>query len=284
MTDTPSTFAGRTAIITGGASGIGAALAAELVRLGAHVVPADIDEDALGALGERLSVTGRRLDVRDREAVQSLVDDVVARHGRLDYFFNNAGVGIGGPTHDLTAEHWDHVLDVNLRGVINGVLAAYPQMVAQGHGHLVNTASAAALITSPFMLPYAASKHAVLGLSVGLRPEAALHGVKVSALCPGPVDTPILDRLPPEDLPPRPTVAVTPRSYLAAVRQRPVPADRFARAALDGVARDRPVIVAPAGTRFTLPLLRLAPRLTERYLRHLAVKIDAELVRPVEPT
>ena len=107
--------------------------------------------------------------------------------------FNNAGVALGGPTHELTAAHCDRVLDVNLRGVINGVLAAYPRMVGQGHGHIVNTASAAGLVAPPFVMAYAAGS-TVVGLSLALRPEAALHGVRVSVLCPGAVDTPILDR------------------------------------------------------------------------------------------
>ena len=106
---------------------------------------------------------------------------------------NNAGVAIGGLLEELDERHWSKALDVNLRGVINGVTAAYEVMRAQGSGHILNTASLAGLIPAPAMLPYTTTKHAVVGLSTALRAEAASQGVRVSVLCPGFVDTPLLD-------------------------------------------------------------------------------------------
>ena len=192
-------------MVTGGASGIGLALGRALVAAGAHVVLADIAGDDAHRRADELtataatgggggSATGRRLDVTDGDDVRRAVREVVARHGRLDLLVNNAGISLGGPTHELTAAHWDRIIDVNLRGVVNGVLAGYPQMVEQRHGQIVNTASGAGLVGLPFVAAYSATKHAVVGLSSALRPEAALHGVRVSALCPGAVETPILDR------------------------------------------------------------------------------------------
>jgi NAD(P)-dependent dehydrogenase (short-subunit alcohol dehydrogenase family) len=277
---------GRAAIVTGGASGIGLALGARLAASGARVVLADIDGGAAERRAEELSasssgaVLGRQLDVRDEGAFRSLVDEVVERHGRLDLLFNNAGIGFGGPTHELTAAHWDRVLDVNLRGVINGVLAAYPRMVEQGGGHIVNTASAAGLAPPPFLTVYATAKHAVVGLSVGLRSEAALHGVKVSVLCPGPVDTPILDRTPDPDLPPAGPATVTARQYLAVARQKPVPADDFARSALKGVERNRAVIVVPTSTKALWYLHRFAPGLVERLTASIARRVYRQLLAP----
>jgi NAD(P)-dependent dehydrogenase (short-subunit alcohol dehydrogenase family) len=280
-----SSFDGRSVVITGGASGIGAALGAELVRVGAHVTLADIDH-RVTATAHRAAAGGPgtaravHLDVRDAGTVQAVVEDVIERHSALDYLFNNAGIGLGGPTHELTVEHWDQVLDVNLRGVINGILAAYPRMVDQGRGHIVNTASAAGLVAPPFVVPYATSKHAVVGLSTGLRPEAAIYGVRVSVLCPAAVETPILDELPGADLPATASAPVAARTYLAAVRQRPIPADRFARAALRGVAADEAIIVVPRSAKALWMLHRASPRLVQRINRFLARRVQRDLIRP----
>jgi short-subunit dehydrogenase len=206
---------------------------------------------------------------------------VIERDGRLDMLLNNAGVALGGPTHELTSAHCDRVLDVNVRGVINGVLAAYPRMVEQRHGHIVNTASGAGLVAPPFVMVYAASKHAVVGLSLALRPEAALHGVRVSVLCPGAVDTPILDRWPDPDLPGTASKPITAREYLAVARQKPVPADDVARRALKAVTRNRAVIVMPASAKPLWYLHRLSPRLAQQVAHLVARKVNRELIRPL---
>jgi NAD(P)-dependent dehydrogenase (short-subunit alcohol dehydrogenase family) len=271
-------------IITGGASGIGLALGTRLVDLGGRVVLADIDGPGAKEAADRLnasrrtgSAVGRGLDVRDEAAVQSVVDETVARHGRLDMLFNNAGVVVGGRTHELTAAHWASVLDVNVRGVVNGVLAAYPVMVEQGRGHIVNTASGAGLVAPPFVTPYATTKHAVVGLSLALRPEAALHGVKVSVLCPGAVESPILDRKTSADLPATSSGSLTGREYLALAHQQPAPADDFARQALKAVERDRAIIVAPWSAKPLWYLHRVSPALTQRIGLVLARRVDREL-------
>jgi NAD(P)-dependent dehydrogenase (short-subunit alcohol dehydrogenase family) len=273
-------------VITGGASGNGRAMAAELVHSGAHVVIADIEGAEAGAealepsVADGGSVTGRVLDVTDADAFRSVVDEVISRFGRLDLLLNNAGISLGGPTHELTEAHWRRVIDVNLQGVVNGVLAAYPRMIEQRSGQIVNTASGAGLVAPPFVAAYAATKHAVVGLSTALRPEAALHGVKVNVLCPGAVETAILDRPPPADLPVGKSAPVTAREYLAVVRQRPVPADRFARLALRAIAADRGVIVVPRAARSLWYLHRLSPALTLRATGFLAKRVDRRLVRP----
>lgn len=248
---------------------------------------ADIDGEAAGRRADELNgstggdvVVGRQIDVGDEAAFRSLVDEIVERDGRLDMLFNNAGVSLGGPTHELTAAHWDRVIDVNLRGVINGVLAAYPKMVEQRRGHIVNTASAAGLVAPPFVTAYATAKHAVVGLSLALRPEAALHGVKVSVLCPGSVETPMLDRAPPPDLPATPSKPVTAREYLAIVRQKPAPVDHVARRALRGIERNRAVIVVPASAKPLWYLHRLSPRLTQRVTSMVARSVDRRLATP----
>lgn len=126
------------AIVTGGASGIGAALGRALVRQGTDVVLADIDEAGAAANAKLFADEGpgtavdAPLDVRDPEAVIDLVHDVHATHGHLDYIFNNAGISLGGEPEELTLAHWDRIIDVNLRGVLYGCQAAYPLMKQQG--------------------------------------------------------------------------------------------------------------------------------------------------------
>ncbi len=285
-------FRGRVAIITGGASGIGLAMGTELAAQGAHVVLADLDGERAERAAQNLvtgaaatgTVTAATLDVRDRAAVQALVDDVADRHGHLDFMFNNAGIVLGGRTQTLSGEHWDRVIDVNLKGVINGVVAAYPLMAAQGHGHIVNTASTAGLAPAAMVAAYSASKHAVVGLSGALRAEAATVGVRVSVVCPGAVDTPILDNVLPEDLPPLTAATMTGREYMATVGLKPIPAARFARAALRGVARNRGVIVAPASAKAVWYLQRFAPGLVEIVGRRTARRINRALEQRPPPS
>ncbi|MEV0967900.1 SDR family oxidoreductase [Microtetraspora glauca] len=250
----------RTAVITGGASGIGRAVARALVARGLHVTIADIRhaEKAAGDLG----CAHATLDVTDASAVRDLLGAVRDEHGRLDYVFNNAGIAIGGYADELTLDHWNAAIDVNLRGVVHGVHAAYPIMVRQGFGHIVNTASLAGLTPAPMMAPYTATKHAVVGLSLALRAEAAAKGVRVSVVCPGFVDTPLLDHANP-GLPP---TEVGDQARRAAVRAqgRLYPVDAMARDILRGVARDQAFIVAPASARFAWRLARLSPVLASR--------------------
>ena len=108
--------------------------------------------------------------------------------------FNNAGIVWGGDTELLTLDQWNAIIDVNIRGVVHGVAAAYPQMIRQGHGHIVNTASMAGLTAAGQITSYVMTKHAVVGLSLALRSEAAAHGVGVLVVCPSAVETPILDK------------------------------------------------------------------------------------------
>jgi NAD(P)-dependent dehydrogenase (short-subunit alcohol dehydrogenase family) len=285
-------FAGRIAVVTGGASGIGRALGTELFRLGAHVILADVDgSDAESVAQEQTaasstgtgSIVGAQLDVRDGAAFRAVIDETIDRHGRLDLLFNNAGISMGGQTHDMDLAHWDRIIDVNIRGVVNGVQAAYPRMLAQGQGHIVNTASGAGLAPAPLTVAYTTTKYAVVGLSTCLRPEAAAHGVRVSVLCPGPVDTPILDGGPPADLPPR-AEPMTGRAYLKKLGFSPMPVDQFAQPALRGVARNKAIIVVPQRAKALWYLQRISPALTEsvgRFMVRRVLKgIDSTLREP----
>jgi len=253
---------GATAIVTGAASGIGLNLSRALVRRGARVWMGDIDaagvEKQAAALGTQARAV--QLDVRDAAAVEALVAAVARETGRLDYMFNNAGIGIAGETQDFEAVHFDRTIDVNIRGVVYGALAAYKQMLAQGHGCIVNTASVAGLTPVPLFAAYAMSKHAVVGFSQSLRAEAALHGIRVNAICPAAIETPLLDGDGPADLPAakwRPDV----RGYLTALAGAPYPVERCVDQALRGVERDRALIVLPGQARAVAALQRFAPGL-----------------------
>jgi NAD(P)-dependent dehydrogenase (short-subunit alcohol dehydrogenase family) len=266
-------FAGKVAIVTGGGSGIGAALVRALTARGATVVIADIDEAGAKAVAESAravaelatagggTVSTAVLDVRDSAAVADQVNQTAAEHGALDLMFNNAGIAIGGLVEELTLDHWDRVLDVNVRGVVHGVHAAYPLMLRQGRGHIVNTASLAGLVPGPSLAPYAAAKHAVVGLSLSLRAEGAGRGVRVSAVCPGFVDTPLLGRVNP-GLPQTETGANA--AALARLLGKLYQADPLARDVLAGVERNRALIVAPRSARIAWRMARYAPGVTMR--------------------
>ncbi|QLL06320.1 SDR family oxidoreductase [Mycobacterium vicinigordonae] len=192
-----NSVSGKVALVTGGASGIGAALTAKLVDGGAEVWIADRQIEVAQELARSLDEAGTQahaieLDVRDYSSFESAVAEVVRRSGRIDYLFNNAGIGVGGEIDSYTLEDWNDVFDVNLRGVVHGIQAVYPIMIRQRSGHIVNTASMAGLLAAPGSASYTASKHAVVAISKVLRLEAERHGVRVSVLCPGAIRTPIL--------------------------------------------------------------------------------------------
>lgn len=261
MTDLRN-MTGQVAIVTGGGSGIGAALVRAMVARGATIVIADVDEPAAKALAAELTgVTAVTLDVRDAAAVADLVSQVAADHGKLDFIFNNAGIGVGGVAEELSLEHWDRVIDINLRGVIHGVHAAYPVMLRQRSGHIVNTASLAGLTPGPMLAPYAAAKHAVVGLTLSLRAESAGTGVHFSAICPGFVDTPLLGRVNP-DLPP--TGAAASAEDLAKLVGPLYHVDPLAQDVLRGLAKDKALIVAPRSARTIWRMTRYAPNFTMR--------------------
>lgn len=236
----------QVAIVTGGASGIGASLTSALLRRGARLVLVDMDAEGLAALSVPPEVERHTLDVRDHEGMRRLAVSVARRHGRIDYLFNNAWVGVGGEVQYLTVGHWDRAIDISIRGVVNGIAAVYPIMVRQRSGTIVNTASMAGLGPLPLLVPYNMTKHAIVGLTRGLRMEAEAYGVRVCALCPVGVETPMLDAANPADLPNyegiwRPDL----RRYFTRLVGRPMHPDRFAEQALRGVERNRGLIVVP---------------------------------------
>jgi NAD(P)-dependent dehydrogenase (short-subunit alcohol dehydrogenase family) len=235
-------FENRVAIVTGAASGIGRALCDELAGRGAVVVGVDIK--FAGAM---------HLDVRDSAAVEKLVDDTVRARGRLDFMFNNAGIGVSGEMRDLTLDDWRTVIDINLMGVIYGTKAAYSAMLEQRSGHIVNIASLAGLIFPPGLAPYDTAKAGVVALSAALRAEAKLYGVRVSAVCPGFIQTAIYEN----------AIGVKPdkQKLMDTIRLPIMPVANAVRAILRGVERNRGTIVFPGSARVLWRLMRMNPAL-----------------------
>jgi len=188
-------FKGKAVVVTGAASGIGREIALAFARRGARLVIADIDEARLLGVKDELESLGAEVyakvvDVSRAEEVGDFCHSVYQGMGRVDVLCNNAGVGIGGKFEDASLEDWEWIVGVNLWGVIYGCHYFYPRMIEQGGGgHIVNTASGAGLAPLPLMVPYCCTKYGVVGYTETLRAEAALHGIGVSAICPGIVAT-----------------------------------------------------------------------------------------------
>jgi NAD(P)-dependent dehydrogenase (short-subunit alcohol dehydrogenase family) len=254
--------AGKQALVTGAGSGIGAALTRALTAAGADVLCTDVDAEAAERTASEAPAPGKarstRLDVTDAASVQATVDDVVSRAGRLDLMFNNAGIVWGGDTELLDLDQWNAIIDVNIRGVVHGVAAAYPVMIHQGHGHIVNTASLAGLVPAARLTSYAMTKHAVVGMSLALRSEAAAHGVGVLVVCPGAVETPILDKGAVGDFEGRSFFLTGQRS------QTGYDPDRLARDVLRAIERNQAMIVVPKSAYAGWLFARLAPNLMQR--------------------
>ena len=258
-------FDGGSAVVTGGGSGIGRGLAEELAKRGCEVVLADRQIELAEEVASKICDSGGKasavnVDVTDFDAVERLVQETVELTGRLDYIFNNAGIAIGGNVSQYGIEDWNQIVDVNLRGVINGVQAAYPVMMAQGFGHIVNTASLAGLTPSPGHVAYAATKHAIVGLSNSLRAESAHMGIRVSVLCPGFVRTAILEGggkygkmlidIPPERH----------HQMLEMIEKfKPISPDVFAKRALNSIAKNKAIIVVPLWWKLLWWIYRLFP-------------------------
>lgn len=192
-------LAGKVAIVTGGASGIGRAVALALADAGANVALADLNEQAGQATVKALEATGREAffqatDVSDRHEAKALIEATVRRFGRLDVLVNNAGLQHVAPIQDFPEEKWDRLLGVLLTGAFLLSKYAFPHMIRQRFGRIINVASAHALVASPFKAAYVSAKHGLLGLTKVLALEGAPHNITAVAICPGYVRTPLVEQ------------------------------------------------------------------------------------------
>lgn len=246
-------FSHKVALVTGAASGIGRGLCEALTDEGAVVYAADVDEAGLEAVTGSSTAHAIALDVTKPEDFDRALSQIVESHGRIDFVFNNAGIGVVGDFRDIEPADLERIIDVNLWGVVHGTRAAYERMVAQGHGHIVNTASPAGMMPVPMQTPYAMTKHAVVGLSRSLRIEAAVYGVKVSVVLPGLVRTDFFDAA---------SVAGAYRykEAMDGLPLTPISPRRAGEDILRGVRTNRELIAFPTSNRIVLWLVRHVPR------------------------
>ena len=246
-------FAGKVAVITGAASGIGRAIAGQCVALGVKTVLADVEQQALQQAGSELQARGGTVlcvvtDVSKRSDVEALADRAYDAFGQVHLLFNNAGIGAGGVAWEATWNDWEWSIGVNLWGVIHGVKAFLPRMIAQQtECHVVNTSSGAGLIAGAGSAPYVTTKHAVVALSENLYfgLQQRKSSVKVSVLCPGTTRTNIAfcERNRPEGLknPPEP---MTPErqaglAALKAILEKSMSSERVAEATFDAIRNEQ---------------------------------------------
>lgn len=232
-------FKDKCCLVTGANSGIGYAISEALLEKGAIVFMAGRNAESLASASKNLEAyTGQirilLADVTKQTEVEKAVQNTVTQEGRIDFLFNNAGIGGTMPTVDATLEHWRSIIDVNLWSVIYGIDAALPIMRRQGGGHIVNTASIAGLIPFPFQALYCATKYAVVGMSESMRYEFAEEGIHFSVTCPSAVVSRIWKK-----------PIMGPVHEEVKAPEDSIPAEEAAQIILQGVADKKGIILVP---------------------------------------
>lgn len=265
--------AGRSVLVTGAAGGIGRATAIEATQRGAAVVITDIQAAPLQATAESITARGgivlaaAAVDLTDRTAVGAFAERTIAAHGPVDVVMNVAGTSTWGPVERLTHEHWRSMIEVDLIGPIAVIETFLPAMIAAGRGgHLVNVSSAAGLLGLPWHAAYSAAKFGLRGVSEVLRFDLEPHGIGVSLVCPGAVDTPLVETV---------EIVGVDRDHPAArklaerFRRRAVTAEHVATRILDGVEHGTYLVFTSPETRALFWLQRYCPPLYRLAMRRL---------------
>jgi NAD(P)-dependent dehydrogenase (short-subunit alcohol dehydrogenase family) len=274
------TFAGKTALVTGAASGIGRETALALARAGADLVLCDVNETGLGetaAVAEHLGrrVRSQRVDVANRHDMRAFAEAVHRDVEAVDVLVNNAGVGLGGGFLDTALEDWDWVVGINFWGVVHGCHFFVPPMVKRARGgHVVNVSSVAGYAATEQLAAYSTTKFAVLGLSEALRDELAPHGIGVTAVCPGIINTAITQssRMVGRVAAPEARAAI-----VEAYRRRNYGPERVAANVLKAIARNRAVAPVSPEAWVMYYLKRLAPGLAARLSRRLSLRMERQV-------
>jgi NAD(P)-dependent dehydrogenase (short-subunit alcohol dehydrogenase family) len=259
-------YSGKEVLITGGASGIGRALALAFASKGASLLLVDVDRSGLESAAQAVESRGAEArcyitDVSISDEVARLHKEVSAEAGVPDILVNCAGVAETAAIEEAPLEDWAHVLGVNLWGSINTLHYFLPDMYIRGSGHVVNVASVAGLFSSAFQGLYVTSKFALVGLTETLRAEAAVHGVNVSTICPGFIDTPMLDDVK--------TVGFAESDTSRLKRFAPSP-EKLAAKILRGIEKNKPLVIYPVSYKGIFWLKKLSQRLFDKTNRKLA--------------
>jgi len=249
---------GKVAVVTGAASGIGRSSAVAFAEAGMDVALSDIDEAGMKPVQEDIIALGRRAitavtDVRDKEQLEALRDKTLADLGDFHLIMNNAGIIIPGDALDSSDEDWKKVIDIDLWGVVHGCRVFGPHLRSKGDGHIVNTASGAGLAGIPGAASYSTAKFAVVGLSESLRYELAEHNVGVTAVCPGVVNTSIIEKA--QERMSRPPSEI--------IRFAASP-DSLAKAIVKAVRNNEPRLVFGWEAQLIVGLRRFSPFLTDQ--------------------
>ncbi len=251
-------LAGKAVLVTGGAAGIGLGLCRLLDELGAHVYAGDINEQRLQEIAARgTHITPLVMDVSREEDFRHAIARVVEDHGRLDLLVNNAGIALAGEFADTPSEQIERIVAINFWSVITGTRLAYQQMISQGDGHIVNVSSSGGAMPVPNQAMYSGIKHGILGFSHSLREEAAHHGVRVSAVLPGMVQSDLWD------------TAVNVKDYdmkknMEDTGIKAISPREAAEAILDGIRDNERSIIFPRFNRVILALYRWFPNTMTR--------------------
>jgi NAD(P)-dependent dehydrogenase (short-subunit alcohol dehydrogenase family) len=270
-------FAGRTALVTGAASGIGRETALAFARAGANLVLCDLNGPGVEQTAADARALGRRalartVDVSRRDAMEAFAAEVQTEVGAVDILMNNAGVGLGARFFETTLEDWEWIISINLWGVIYGCHFFVPPMVARGKGgHVVNVSSVAGFVASEPLAAYSTTKFGVFGLSEALRSELRPHRIGVTTICPGIINTPITRSARTRGQ------AATPEARAALVElyeRRNYGPERVAANVLRAVERNRPVAPVSPEAHLLYVMKRLAPNLTARMSEWLTARME----------
>jgi NAD(P)-dependent dehydrogenase (short-subunit alcohol dehydrogenase family) len=271
-------LSGATALVTGAASGIGRETALECARRGADLVVCDVNPEGLAATEKRIRELGRealacRVDVSSADEMRAFAERVHAERGGVDLLVNNAGVGLGAGFLDTSLEDWSWLLGIDLLGVVHGCHFFVPRMVERGRGgHVVNVSSAAGYVASSALCAYSTAKFGVLGLSEALREELAPDGIGVTAVCPGLINTAIVETSPMRG---RSDSAQARSQIVDLYRRRNYTPERVARNLLKAVQRNRRVAPISPEAWALYYAKRWAPGLLVTFSRWVAARTSA---------
>lgn len=259
-----SVFQNKVAVVTGSGSGIGRALCHELAARGALVVCTDHDAERARQLATELKGDSERVDVTSTDMFRDAMRSVISRHGRIDYLFNNAGLGVIAEVKNLQPHDWERVIGVNLLGTVNGVAAVYGAMTEQGQGHIINFMSIAGVMPAVLGAPYGAAKAAVHNFTTTLSVEAKAYGVHTTLALPGYVESNIANS--------SKYRGITKEQFVSLWPGKPMPASQFARRLLDGVEKRRAIVFSDLSVRLMWLMFRYLPPALGQSMAQLMLK------------